>query len=86
MKQAMKKTLVHVIGKEEEFTFRLYIHTPPGVTLLALCTDRNRQILLSRRDNLEHLDFTMVAVVAPVMLPFKLESARAYSFTAPRES
>lgn len=31
-------------------------------------------ILLSRRDNLEPLAIAMTAVVAPAMLPFKLES------------
>lgn len=36
IKQAADKTLVSMINMEEEFTFRLHIHTSSGVVSLAL--------------------------------------------------
>lgn len=33
-----------------------------------------KDIILSRRDNLEHLAIVMTTLVAPTKLPFKLES------------
>lgn len=41
-KQAMNKTPASIIDKEEGFTFRIYIHTPPGAIPLILYGDRNR--------------------------------------------
>lgn len=69
MKQVTNKTLASVIDKEREFTFRSYSYTPPGIIALNLYGDHNREILLSQRDNLEHLAVAMALVVAPACCP-----------------
>lgn len=57
-----------------EFSFCPYIYTPPGVVLFSLYDKYNRDIVLTRRDNLEPLTMVMVAVLSPGMLSYKLES------------
>lgn len=82
----MSKTLVSIIESEGEFNFRLDVYTPLGVTPLPLYEEPNRDILLSRRDNLERFAMIVAAVVAPSLLPFKLKSSKAAALYNPPEN
>lgn len=64
VKQAINKTLVSVIDREEEFNFLPYIHTPVGVTPLTLYKECNQYILVSQWASLELSVVAMAAIVA----------------------
>lgn len=74
MKQAANKSLVHVINRKEEFTFRPYVYTP----LVP------QEVLLSCRDTVDHLALAMAVVVAPTPLPSKMKYGEGFALYSPQ--
>lgn len=70
IKQAVDKTLVSVINREEEFTFRLYTHTPSTVVPLMRSKIGTSPL---RCNDLEPMAVVIAVIVAPGLLPYKME-------------
>lgn len=65
-------------------SFRPHIHTLIGVVSLAHYEEHNRHIVLYQSDDLEPLSVNMVAIVAPGLLPSKLESGKGVVLYSPQ--
>lgn len=82
VEQAGNKSLVNVIDKEEEFTFRPYVELLEGLLDLVSSPSATKRSL-PQRDTMDHLAIAMAIVVAPTLLPSKTKSSEDVALYSP---
>lgn len=79
-----KKTLSLIIDVEKNYNFRPYSYTPQGVTLLMFYSDSSKDVSMVPRTNIPHAVLCFLAIVAPVLLPSKLDMKESVASYRPQ--
>lgn len=84
VKQAASKFLAEVVDKEQVFYFRPYSYTPKGITKAYFFEDNSGEISLVPLGFCPMRSQTTLVVVAPSLLPNKLESRESVALYNPK--